>query len=352
MAAVLLQSKGYEVIGITMCFNLADSSKRRPSCCGLESIEDARRVSHKLGIKHYLLNMQKELEKYVISDFCQQYLHGQTPNPCIRCNQYLKFDLLLKKALSLEAKFLATGHYARIDTTLNPKLSTLNYSLKKAKDSSKDQSYFLYRLTQKQLRHILFPLGNYTKKEVRRMAKRFALPVAEKLASQEICFLPDWDYRQFLKSRVAEEIKPGLIKDTQGNILGEHQGVAFYTIGQRQGLGIARGYPLYVLRLKAKENELIVGRKEEAYTKEFFVREVHFIGGSPQLKKRIVLKVRIRYNQRESPAELIPLEDKIKVKFKKPQFAVTPGQSAVFYHQETVLGGGIIDVLCGLREKN
>ncbi|OGX40369.1 MAG: tRNA 2-thiouridine(34) synthase MnmA [Omnitrophica WOR_2 bacterium RIFCSPLOWO2_01_FULL_41_12] len=331
VAAALLRGQGYEVIGITMCFNLTDSVRKKPICCGLQGIEDARRVAHKLGISHFVVNMQKQLEENVIKNFCREYLKGRTPNPCIRCNQFLKFDYLLKKAFSLDAKYLATGHYAKIQ----------NYLLKKAKDRKKDQSYFLYRLTQGQLKHILFPLANYTKVEVRKLAREFALPVAEKLASQEICFLPDMDYRGFLKKRMNTEIEPGKVIDRKGKILGQHKGIAFYTIGQREGLGIAAGYPLYINKLEPKNNTITVGRKEEAFHKEFLVKEPHFI--SRRLKKRIALKVKIRYNHREALAEVIPTKNKIRVRFKKPQFAITPGQSAVFYDKDTVLGGGIID---------
>ncbi len=188
VAAALLQGRGYEVIGITMCFSLPDSKRRRPSCCGLQAIEDARRVTHKLNIRHYVLNMQKVLQEYVINDFCQQYSEARTPNPCIRCNQYLKFGILLKKALSLEANFLATGHYARIEKGQGTRDKGQEYILKKGIDKAKDQSYFLYRLNQSQLKHVLFPLGGYTKDQVRRSAKGFGLSVAYKLGSQEICF--------------------------------------------------------------------------------------------------------------------------------------------------------------------
>lgn len=335
VAAALLKSKGYEVIGITMCFNLTDSTGKRPNCCGVQGIEDARRVAYKLGIRHYVVNMQDVLNKRVIKNFCQEYLKGRTPNPCVRCNQYIKFDALLKKALSLDARFLATGHYARIIKTKQ------GYQLQKAKDLFKDQSYFLYRLTQKQLRHILFPLGNYTKVEVRKLAKEFSLPVADKLASQEICFLPNADYREFLKSYIKKAIKPGLVIDKQGNVLGEHKGIAFYTIGQREGLGIAKGYPLYITKINHKNNRITVGKKEDAYRSEFLIREPHFIFKAP--KKKIAAKVKIRYNHKEAQAVILPVGNKIKAKFLKPQFAITPGQSAVFYLRNTVLGGGIID---------
>lgn len=340
VAAALLKDKGYEVLGITMCFNLPDSSKKRPTCCGIQGIEDARRVCHKLGIKHYVLNMQKELEKLVIKDFLQEYLNGRTPNPCIRCNQYIKFDALLKKAHSLDAKFLATGHYARITEVRSQKSEYRRYSLGKARDKAKDQSYFLYRLNQEQLKHIIFPLGNYTKEQVRRLAREFDLAVADKLASQEICFLPSTNYHEFLKTRITTNIKPGPIVDKEGNILGKHEGIAFYTIGQRQGLGIAKGYPLYVIKIDPKNNQITVGKKRDAFKREFLVKDVHFI--NEPIKKKIAVKVRIRYNHKEALADIMPLGDKIKVSFRKPEFAITAGQSAVFYDKDNVLGGGII----------
>jgi len=368
VAAALLKKQGYEVIGITMCFNLPESLKKRPVCCGMPGIEDARRVAHKLGIRHYVLNMQKDLEKWVIKDFCQEYLKGRTPNPCVRCNQYLKFDLLLKKALSLDARFLATGHYARIK-------KSQNYMLKKAKDKTKDQSYFLYRISQGQLKHIIFPLGNLLKLEVRELAREFDLPVAEKLASQEICFLANADYRGFLLRRLSQmknnapacrqaginaDIKSGIVVDKQGNILGRHRGIAFYTIGQREGLGIAKGYPLYITEIDAHKNQITAAKKEDAYSRGFLLKEPHFIfkALNPALsekikeaifsrkggvKKKVAVRVRIRYNHKEALADIAAWGDKIKVCFRKPQFAVTPGQSAVFYDKDIVLGGGIID---------
>lgn len=335
VAAALLRDRGYEVIGITMCFNLGDSSGKRPGCCSLQGIEDARRVAHKLGIRHYSINMQKALKDFVIDDFCRQYLKGKTPNPCVRCNQYLKFDVLLKKALSLDAEFFATGHYARIIKTKE------GYSLKKAKDLLKDQSYFLYRLNQYQLKRALFPLGNYLKSEIREMARKFGLPVADKLASQEICFLPDNDYRGFLKRQCNIRIKPGEVMDKEGNILGQHKGIAFYTIGQREGLGIAKGYPIYITGIDPESNRIVVGPKDEAYSSEFLIKESHFIAGP--IEKKVALKVKIRYNHRESLAKVEPFRGKLRVEFTKPQFAITPGQSAVFYKGGSVVGGGVIE---------
>lgn len=341
VAAALLQDQGYEVIGITMCFNLPDIETKKPRCCGLQGIEDARRVAHKLGIRHYVLNMQKHLEEKVIKDFCLEYLSGRTPNPCVRCNQYIKFDALLKKALSLGAKYLATGHYAVVEQAKSVKRKAKSYILKKAKDLNKDQSYFLYRLEQKQLKHILFPLGGLTKPEVRALAKKYNLAVAEKKESQEICFLPQDDYRKFLVSRVKTELKPGPIVDAKGKILGQHRGIAFYTIGQRSGLGVACGHPVYVTEIDAKNNRIVLGDKQEAEAKEFLVKDLHFVLAKP--KKPVAVKVKIRYNHKEAAARLIPASNKLKVIFSSPQFAITPGQSAVFYHKDKVIGGGIIE---------
>jgi tRNA-uridine 2-sulfurtransferase len=345
VAAALLQKQGYEVVGITMCFNLTGAETKKPRCCGLKGIEDARRVAAKLGIRHYVLNMQKVLEEKVIKEFCLEYFKGRTPNPCVRCNQYVKFAALLKKALSLDAKYLATGHYARV-------VKTKKFFLKKAKDSRKDQSYFLYRLSQQQLKHILFPLGDYTKDEVRKLAREFKLPVADKAESQEICFLPNDNYREFLlqklpqlKDRFAKAVKPGSIVDMRGRVLGRHKGIAFYTIGQRQGLGIACGHPVYITQIDARTNRVVVGSKEEAGSREFTVKDVHFISLPP--KKKVALCVKIRYNHLESPAEVAPGNKFLKVRCKTPQFAVTPGQSAVFYRKDTVIGGGIIDKVLG-----
>lgn len=334
VAAALLKKQGYEVIGITMRFDPIEPFTKKTSFCGLQGIEDARRVAKKIGIKHYVLNMHKPLFNYVIKDFCTEYALGRTPNPCIRCNQYIKFGMLLKKAISLEAQYLATGHYARVVKTKK------GYLLKKARDLSKDQSYFLYRLSQNQLKRIIFPLGNYTKANVRNLAKQFGFAVADKKGSQEICFLAGRDYREFLKHRL-HRLKPGPIVDIHGEILGRHKGIAFYTIGQREGLGIAKGYPLYINKIDYRNNQIIVGAKKDALKREFMVKEPNFI--LRQIKKKVVLSVRIRYNHKEARAQIFPIRNRIQVKFANPQFAITAGQSAVFYDNATVIGGGIID---------
>lgn len=351
VAAALLEKQGYEVIGITMCFGLKESDKKRPSCCGIEGIEDARRVAHKLGIRHYVLNFDKALEEKVIKNFISEYLSGRTPNPCIRCNEYLKFQQLLNKARGLEAKYLATGHYAKIVTSHRSQVTGKIFLLKKAKDKYKDQSYFLYRLKQKQLKHILFPLGNYTKPQVRELARQFDLPVKDKPGSQEICFIPDEDYRDFIrhgltripKTRINTDtgIKPGLILDARGKVLGEHKGIPFYTIGQREGLGIAMGYPVYVTKIDAKNNTIIVGKREEALSYGLIAGDLSFTDEA--IKRAVALSIKIRYNHKEVSSRIIPLgRNRVKAIFSKPQFAVTPGQSAVFYKHREVIGGGII----------
>ena len=349
VAAALLKNMGHEVIGFTMCLSVAaggpaSSERRRPACCGPQAIEDARRVCHKLGIRHYVVNMQKDLKDRVIDNFCLEYLKGRTPNPCVRCNQYLKFGSLLKKARSINADYLATGHYARIEKESGPGENS-RLLLKKAKDPAKDQSYFLYRLNQRQMSRVLFPLGEYTKEEVRRLAKEFDLPVAGKKESQEICFVADDDYRGFLREVLGRGVRTGAVVDNSGKVLGSHKGIAFYTLGQRKGLGIACGWPAYVTGIDVKGNRLILGRKEEAYKREFTIKDKHFLLGT--IKKKIALKVKIRYNHKEANAWVWPREGKINVRFRKRQFAITPGQSAVFYDSDKVIGGGIIDEVKG-----
>ncbi len=334
VAAALLQKEGHEVIGMTMCFGVA-SSDEKPGCCGMQAIEDARRICHRLGIRHYVVDLQKVFKEKVIGQFLQEYAAGRTPNPCIRCNQFVKFDALMKKALALDADYLATGHYARITKQAGI------FRLKKGVDKFKDQSYFLYRFTQKQLRHTLFPVGIYTKAEVRSLAREFELPVADKRESQEICFLGDEGLKDFLRRRLTAGVSAGHIKDKYGRHLGRHQGIAFYTVGQREGLGIAAGYPVYISSINAASNLITIGPRKDCHAREFLVRQANFITGRP--KKKVVLKVKIRYNHKESAAEVFAVDSCVKVIFGKPQFAITAGQSAVFYDRDTVVGGGIIN---------
>lgn len=337
VAAYLLKKLGYEVIGITMCFGLDEKfnrTKHKPSCCGLSGIEDARRVCSCLGIKHYVLNFSKEFKKYVIDNFEKEYLSGRTPNPCIRCNEFVKFGALLDKIKQYGADMLATGHYARIK-------KGRTYCLRKAKDKTKDQTYFLYRLEDRQLRHILFPLGNLTKQEVRQIAKKARLPVANKPGSQEICFLGDTSYRDYLENKFGDKIKQGNIVDIKGNVLGKHKGVAYYTIGQRRGLNIASGAPMYVLKLDAKKNLVVMGDKKSRLSSGLVAESPIFALAYPK-KANLELSAKIRYNQKNIKAQVFVKKRFLEVRFKKPVNSVTPGQAIVFYDRDLVSGGAII----------
>lgn len=338
VAACLLAEKGFEVIGLTMCLGLPDPENGAPACCGAQGIADAKRVADKLGIPHYVLDFGQQLNDRVVVNFIDEYLAGRTPNPCVRCNEFLKFDELLQKALTFDADFLATGHYAR-----NIKRNGVWY-LKKAVDPKKDQSYFLYRLTQEKLRHLLFPLGHFTKEQVRFIARNRGLPVAKKPESQEICFVPG-SYRDFLTSRLKHGFEPGNIVDENKKILGKHKGIPFYTIGQREGLNIACGYPVFVQSLDPRTNTITVTRREGLMRSTFTITDAVYPSG--MIAKRTLLDVRIRHQSPASPAWVTPIsETTAEIEFKKPRFAITPGQSAVFYRRETVVGGGIINEVC------
>lgn len=337
VAAYLLTKEGYKVIGVTMDLLTSSCRIQRPdTCCGLLAFEDVMRVAEKIGIPHHILDVKDEFEKEVIIPFLSQYLRGQTPNPCILCNEKIKFNVLQEKAGEWGTDFLATGHYARIERV------NARYTIKKAKDSSKDQSYFLYSLNQKQLSRCLFPLGDYRKEEVRDIAHNTGLGVAEKEESQEICFIPNNDYKEFLKERAKDKIQPGPIMDREGNILGEHEGIAFHTIGQRRGLGLATGRPLYVVRINPEDNTLTVGEEGNLYQDELVAEDVNWMGVGG-LASELQVSAKIRYLHKESEALIYPMDkDKVRVKFKKPQRAITPGQSVVFYQDDVILGGGCI----------
>jgi tRNA-specific 2-thiouridylase len=343
VAAALLQEQGYEVIGITMnLFSLPKEycrSERLRSCCGWKAVEDANQVAHTLGISHYVADFRREFEKEVISDFCQEYARGRTPNPCIRCNEHLKFKVLMEKAKALKADCLATGHHARIEHDSK----TGRYFLKKGKDKKKDQSYFLYPMTQDQLFRTLMPIGNLTKEEVRIKASKLGLPVAQRPESQEICFVPDRDYPGFLRNRIPEAFRSGPIVDLQNQVLGHHKGIGHYTIGQRRGLGIAAPHPLYVLAIQSEKNTLVVGTNEQLYERTLRVTRMNLIS-IDKIEKPLSIKAKIRYKQQEAKALLSLLDsDEVLVEFEKPQRAITPGQAIVFYDKDVVVGGGIIE---------
>lgn len=342
VAAHLLREQGYEVIGLTM--DLYDIPRDRcegekaKSCCGWRAKEDAGRVAAALGISHYVVDLRREFSRTVIDDFCREYALGRTPNPCIRCNESIKFKALAERAGKLGADFIATGHYARVSR----EAKTGRYALRKGLDGAKDQSYFLSSLTQAQLAAALFPLGELTKSEVRRIARRLDLEVADRPESQEVCFVPGKDYAGFVARRCPEALVPGPIVDTSGRILGRHAGIIHYTIGQRKGMGIAAAHPFYVLAIDPGRRAIIVGRNEELYKRGLVAERVNFVSVAG-LAGPTALGVKIRYRSREAGAVISPEGlDRVRVVFAKPQRAVTPGQSAVFYDGDEVVGGGII----------
>lgn len=339
-AAAILAQQGHDVIGIGLKFPepLVGRESAR-SCCGIDGMDDARRVAAEIDIPFYLLNYEDIFEKSVIDYFCRSYLNGKTPNPCVECNRVVKFGYLLRLADTLEADYIATGHYARICRDSH----TGRYLLKKGVDPEKDQSYFLYPLSQQQLSRILFPLGEKTKEEVRELAKTLGLKIFDKPASQDICFLGTGDYRELLVKRFPSSLQPGAIVNTKGEVLGKHRGVAYYTVGQRRGLGFAAGVPLYVLRVNHDTKEVIVGTREQLKKYRISVGNVNWIA-SEEPHGSLKLSVKIRYRQPEIPARVTPEKGCLAdVKFSSPPMGVAPGQSAVFYKEDLVFGGGIIE---------
>jgi len=357
VAAALLKRANFNVIGVFMKFWAEHKRGELPGfnrCCSPEAEIRVRKVAKILKIPFYVFNFEKEFKKRVVDNFLAEYKAGRTPNPCIVCNKEIKFGLLLEKALSLDADFVATGHYARLRREipngaqpkagravggLESKFQIPDYKLLKAKDKDKDQSYFLWQLSQNQLNRILFPVGIYTKTQVRNLAKKFRLPVAETPESQEICFIAD-SIEKFLKKYIKE--KPGNIMNKEGDVLGKHSGLWFYTIGQRKGIGLPGG-PFYVLDKDLKKNYLIVTRNEkDLLKKELLVKDVNWISGKPP-KLPMKIKTKIRYRHKAASARIYNIQNtKYKIFFDKPQRAITSGQSAVLYSGQELLGGGII----------
>ncbi len=340
-AAILLE-QGYEVIGMTMQIWPREGGpaweEGHRTCCSLSAVDDARRVADKLGIPFYITNLRAVFQERIVDYFTAEYARGRTPNPCVACNHYIKFAALLDRALALGARYLATGHYARVE--YSPERG--RYLLRKGKDRHKDQSYVLYGLTQEQLSHTLLPLGELTKGETRRMAQDLGLKVATKPDSQEICFVPNNDYRSFLRERIPDQIKPGPFLDTEGNVLGTHSGLPYYTIGQRRGLGLTAPEPLYVVDIDRERNAVIVGTRDKMYRQELVAEDLNFIA-VPDLDESLSVTAMIRYNAAEVKAEISPLPgDEVLVRFENPVRAPTPGQSVVFYQDDLVVGGGII----------
>ncbi len=346
VAALLLQQQGYEVVGVTMQVWPHQALNRdEKTCCGLSALEDARRVAWRLGIPHYVLDFREEFEDRVIDYFCREYLAGRTPNPCIACNRHLKFGSLLNRALSLGAGYLATGHYARIE-----KCGDGRFKLLTACDRSKDQSYALYQVTQRQLEHLLFPLGDYQKREVRQIARQAGLPVAEKAESQEICFVLAGSYADFVVERTGSAGGEGAFRHVDGEVLGRHRGICRYTVGQRKGLGpISPGAlppgasrPLYVNRIDPLTSTVWVGGESDLYRSSLIADDVNYISGEPICQPRPVM-AKIRYKAPLMEAIAVSFgSDRLRVDFSTPQKAITPGQAVVIYDSDEVLGGGAI----------
>ncbi|CUS99721.1 tRNA 2-thiouridine(34) synthase MnmA [Candidatus Chrysopegis kryptomonas] len=343
VAAAILKEQGYNLIGITIkTYNYEDIGvQNEHSCCSLEGINDARMVATKLGFPHYVVDLTKEFHREVIDYFIKDYLAGRTPNPCVICNRKIKWEALIKKALSLGADYIATGHYARIkfDETKG------RYILMRGVDSSKDQSYALWGLTQESLSRTIFPLGELTKQEVRELARKYGLKIANKPESFEICFVPDNDYTKFLEKNVdglAEKVKGGdIVMD--GKVIGKHRGYPFYTIGQRKGLGVALGYPVYVIGIDPVANVVEVGTEDKLYHNALIAGNVNLISVD-KIEDGMKVLAKIRYSDEGTLAMLKNYgDDKILVEFEKPKRAITPGQSVVFYDGDVVVGGGIIE---------
>src|ERR1700722_20311837 len=338
-AAALLLEQGYDVVGITLklwpqdCVNRAEDK-----CCGPQAVTDARSVCHKLGIPYYLIDEAAEFQKHVIQYFADECKAGRTPNPCVMCNQNLKFGRLIDRANQLGADFIATGHFARVEKSADGS----RHLLKRGRDSRKDQSYFLFSLRQDQLARTIFPLGDKTKSDTREVARHCQLKTADKEESMEICFVPDNNYGGFLQQAGLAQKHRGEIVDLHGQVLGHHDGIEFYTIGQRKGLGITTPKPVYVVELDAENNRVVVG-DESALDRDEFTAERCNWHPFDQLSEPVEVTAKIRYNHPGTPATLTPLgQGKVKVKLHLPQRAITPGQAAVFYQDDLVVGGGWI----------
>lgn len=345
VAAMMLLEQGYDLVGITMKtweYGHADASGKETGCCSLDSIHDARHLAVSMGFPHYVLDIRDEFNKYIVDDFIDQYMKGRTPNPCVLCNTHIKWDALLKRADQLHCDYIATGHYARV------RQEGGRFILSKGADPEKDQSYVLWGLSQDFLARTLFPLGDYTKPEIRELARKAGFQeIADKRESYEICFIPDNDYRGFLRRNVPDienRITEGDFVDKQGNILGKHKGYPFYTIGQRKGLNVAVGEPLYVTGINPETNTIVLGRKEDTLTDRFDISGFNLIKYT-SLPETLTVDVKIRYKHPGQAATITPGPDssRVHVSLHKPVSAVTPGQSAVLYDKYDVIGGGFIE---------
>ncbi len=346
VAAMLLKEQGYDVIGVTMQIWQDEEPKiqeENGGCCGLSAVDDARRVADQLGIPYYVMNFKKEFKEWVMDDFVHEYFHGRTPNPCIRCNRYVKWEALLNRSLSIGGDYIATGHYANV-----VKLPNGRYTLKKA-PSRKDQTYALYNLTQEQLSKTLMPVGDYTKEEIREMAEKMGLMVASKPDSQDICFIPDGDYQRFLFEYTGKKLPKGNFVDQTGKVVGKHEGITHYTVGQRKGLNLSMGRPVFVTEIRPETNEVVIGDNKDVFKSVLTASHANWMSiPEPKPGEKVRVQAKVRYAHQGAMATVYMTEDGILVcEFDEPQRAITPGQALVMYDGEYVVGGGIIESVCG-----
>ena len=340
VAAYLLKEQGYDVIGVTMQIWQDEDitlQEENGGCCGLSAVDDARRVANHLGIPFYVMNFRADFKKEVIDYFIDEYVHGRTPNPCIACNRYVKWESLLKRSMEIGADYIATGHYAQIH-----KLDNGRYTLKQSATIAKDQTYALYNLTQDQLSKTLMPVGGYTKDEIREIAAREGILTANKPDSMEICFVPDDDYAKYICENSDYKDVEGNFVDVHGNVLGKHKGIIHYTIGQRKGLGIAFGSPMYVIKLDVEKNEVVLGSNEEVFAGKLYCNRINFMS-IEDVKEPIRVRAKIRYNDRGSMCTVSKVDNDLYLcEFDESVRAITPGQAIVFYEEDYLVGGGTI----------